>query len=131
MLCHVHEFDVMARIVVKVSMNSERQVPPSIVVGVGDGTNIRTWTVPVYILLASDITALGDEDEFPLLGPLRPLPPSASHWMGPTTDYQHDGESRMDDNVTLLQPHPFIVEPQSGGHGRGEAEAAPVFKSQL
>jgi hypothetical protein len=104
MLYHIHESDVMAHIVAKVSMNSEQQVPPSIAISVGDSTKIRTWTVPVYILSTLDIAALGDEDELPPLGPLHSLAPSAARWMGLATDYQHDSESDMDDNVTPLQP---------------------------
>jgi hypothetical protein len=37
MLRHVHESDVLSRIVIKACMNSETQVPPSIVVGWGMG----------------------------------------------------------------------------------------------
>jgi hypothetical protein len=37
MLRHVHESRVLSRIVIKVCTNSETQVPPSVVVGVGDG----------------------------------------------------------------------------------------------
>jgi hypothetical protein len=68
-LKHVHESAVMSRIVIKVSMHDEKLVPPSVMVGVGDGVKIRTSTVPIYILSATNVTTLGDEDGYPLEGP--------------------------------------------------------------
>jgi hypothetical protein len=62
-------------------MDSKTQIPPSVVVGGCDGVKIRTWTVPIYILSASSVTALGDEDGYPPSGALHPLAP---RWMGHT-----------------------------------------------
>jgi hypothetical protein len=63
-LRHVHESAVMCRIVIMVNMHDEKLVPPSVTVGVGDGVKIRTWTVPVYIMSATSVTTLGDEDGY-------------------------------------------------------------------
>jgi hypothetical protein len=103
MLRHVHESNVMSRIIIKVSMNSENQIPPFVTVGVGEGPKIHTWTVPVFILSASNVTALGDEDAFPPEGPMHPLPPYAAHRMGPRHDLPYQGESHVEENDTRMQ----------------------------
>jgi hypothetical protein len=74
MLRHVHESHVMSRIVIKVSMNSENQVPPLVVLGVGDEMRISVWTVSVFFMSATSKSALSDEDALPSRGPLHPLP---------------------------------------------------------
>jgi hypothetical protein len=85
MLPYVHESNVLSRIVIKVCMDFETQIPPLVAVGgCCDGVKIRTWTVPIYILSASSVTALGDEDGYP---PFRGPAPSASlapRWMSRT-----------------------------------------------
>jgi hypothetical protein len=55
-------------------------------VGVGEGAKIRIWTVPIFILSASNVTALGDEDVYPHVGPMHPLPPHVAQCMGPIRD---------------------------------------------
>jgi hypothetical protein len=110
MLRHVHESGVLSRIMIKVCMNSETQVPPSVVVRDGEGARIRTWTIPIFILSISSKATLGDEDSYLLTGPPHPLPPSVAPWMGPEWDHPLVGESQVQDNVT---PHTA----GSGGHG--------------
>jgi hypothetical protein len=101
LLRHIHESNVKSRVIVKVSMNSESQVPSTITVGVGDGSKIRGWTVPVFILFASSSAELGDEDAYHTEGPLHPLPPHAARWLGLARDLPHIGESFIDENPTL------------------------------
>jgi hypothetical protein len=103
-LKYVHESAVMSRIMIKVSMHDTKLVPPFITVGVGDGVKIRTWTILVYILSATCVTTLGDEDGYPPEGPMHPVPPQPP-WLGPHKDCPHVAESRMDDNTspTLMQ----------------------------
>jgi hypothetical protein len=64
MLYHIHESEEMSRIVIKACLNSENLVPPSVVVGVGEGPRVKTWTVLVYGLSASNVGVMGDEDAF-------------------------------------------------------------------
>jgi hypothetical protein len=101
LLRQVHESNVMSRVVIKVVMNSETQVPPSIASGVGNDLRIRTWTVSVFVLSASSLPTLGDEDVCPTEGPLHPLPPRAAPWMGPRREcpFVHNS-SIADDNDT-------------------------------
>jgi hypothetical protein len=98
LLHHVHESNVMSRVVIKVVMNSETQVPPAIAIGVGNDLRIRTWTMPVFILSASSLLTLGDEDVCPTEGPLHPVPPRAAPWMGPRRDCPFVDNSSIDDN---------------------------------
>jgi hypothetical protein len=100
MLRHVHESEVMARVVIKACMNAESQVPPSVAVCVGEGPWICTWTILVFILSTSSTTTLAHEDEFCPFHLLHPLPPQAPHWMGSTRDDPVVGESHVTGNAT-------------------------------
>jgi hypothetical protein len=64
---------------------------------------IRTWTVPIFILSASNSAVLGAEDCYPSVGLLHPLPPSTAPWMGPSWDHPFVRESHVQDNVTQMQ----------------------------
>jgi hypothetical protein len=81
-------------------MNSENQVPPSIVLDVGDGLKIQTWTILVFILSATSQTALRDEDALLAEGPFHPLPPFAARWIGPVCDIPYVGQSQVGGNRT-------------------------------
>jgi hypothetical protein len=115
MLRHVHDSDVLSRVIIKVSMSSETMVPPSITVGAGDGPKIRTWTVPVYILSASSIPEMGDEDSFLPADGLHPLPPLAPRWMGLARDHPFHGESFVEENRTPA--HVGLAGQQVAGSG--------------
>ncbi|CAN6328612.1 unnamed protein product [Urochloa humidicola] len=81
-LKHVHRSSNVARLIVKVKINREEDVPDEIVVSPGDSPRAPSWTVPVYILYACGPTLLADEDALPPDGSLHPLPHPAPHWMG-------------------------------------------------
>jgi hypothetical protein len=91
--CHVHESDglSLSHVIIKVSMSSKSMVPHLIAVGVGDGVKIKTWTVPVYVLSASSVPEMGDEDSFPPAGDLHPLPPVVARLMWPARDHPFHG----------------------------------------
>jgi hypothetical protein len=75
--------------------------------GVGEGTKICTWTIPIYIMSVSSTLALGDGDEFHPFENLHPLPPQAAPWMGPIRDDPVVGESHVAGNAT--PPPPFSL----------------------
>jgi hypothetical protein len=93
LLYHVHESDglSLSHVIIKVSMSSKSMVPHLIAIGVGDGVKIKTWTVPVYVLSASSIPEMGDEDSFPPAGYLHPLPPVVARLMWPARDHPFHG----------------------------------------
>lgn len=65
----------------KVMVNKEDAIPDEVVVSPGDSPRAPSWTVPIFILHASDVEVMGDEDALPPEGPLHPLSAPAPHWM--------------------------------------------------
>jgi hypothetical protein len=98
LLHHIHESNVMSRVIIKVCMHAESQVPPSVTIGVGDDSKVKTWTVPMYILSATNVTTLGDEDAYLPDGPLHPLPHHAAPCMGLRRDCTCMGQSFIAEN---------------------------------
>ncbi|CAN6347720.1 unnamed protein product [Urochloa humidicola] len=109
-LKHVHRSSNVARLIVKVMINKEDDVPDEIVVSPGDSPRAHSWTVPVYILFATDLAMLADEDALPPDGCLHPLPHPAPHWM------EHQAPAGQ------AQEH--IVEEDSVGNIPGDNSAA-------
>jgi hypothetical protein len=60
-LLYVHESVTIARIIVKALVNNEQDIPDDFVVYVGEAPRVRTFTVPVFILNATDFAEGGDE----------------------------------------------------------------------
>ncbi|CAO2168125.1 unnamed protein product [Urochloa humidicola] len=82
-LLHVHGSSSLARLIVKVLVNKDADIPESITVSAGTDPRIRTWTVPIFLLQASDVVLGGDEQPLPVDGPIHPITPPAPRWMGP------------------------------------------------
>ncbi|CAN6248991.1 unnamed protein product [Urochloa humidicola] len=83
LLRYWYDTDNHARIVVKVHLHDDAEIPHDIVVSAGLPPRVRSWTCPVYILKRNGVTVLGDEDFFPPNGPLHPVPHGPPRWMGP------------------------------------------------
>ncbi|CAN6373518.1 unnamed protein product [Urochloa humidicola] len=81
-LLHIHISTTVSRLIVKVLINKDADVPDSITVSVGTQPKVRSWTVPIYLLSATDIVLGGDEAPLPADGPTHPLPHPAPGWMG-------------------------------------------------
>jgi hypothetical protein len=79
-LLYVHESLTVARIIVKVLVNNEQDIPDDFVVTVGEAPRVHPFTVPVYILAATDVVDGGDEQLPPKNSPAHPLPHPAPHW---------------------------------------------------
>jgi hypothetical protein len=92
--------------------------------GVGEGTKIRTWTIPIYIMSASSTLALGDGDEFHPFENLHPLPPQAAPWMGPIRDDPVVGESQVAGNATPPPPLQLMDDNVMLGKNPTEHQAA-------
>ncbi|CAN6230933.1 unnamed protein product [Urochloa humidicola] len=94
-LLHVHNSSSLCRLIVKVLVNKDSDVPESITLAAGSEPRIRTWTVPVYLLKVSDVVLGGNEQPLPEDGPIHPMPNRAPRWMGP----HGPGVGFVDDNV--------------------------------
>jgi hypothetical protein len=55
------------------------------------------------MLSVASVTTLGDEDDYLPVGPLYPLPPLATPWMGPIRDIPYVGESQVQDSIISSQ----------------------------
>uniref|UniRef100_K3ZE06 DUF7597 domain-containing protein n=1 Tax=Setaria italica TaxID=4555 RepID=K3ZE06_SETIT len=83
-LLHVHSSSSMSRLVIKALVNKDNDVPESVTVAVGSPPQVRTWTMLIFLLSASDIVLGGDEDPLPVDGPpIHSMPHPAPGWMGP------------------------------------------------
>lgn len=100
-LKHVHESNILARVVVKVVLHDRRRIPPEVVVTAGDPPRAKSWMVPVFVLSASNILELGDEDPLPAVGISHPLPPYAPRWIGPHGMPPLHGGWKVEDNGAL------------------------------
>jgi hypothetical protein len=80
-LLYVHELVTVARIIVKALVNSEPDIPDDFVDSVGEALRVRTFTVPVFILTATDFVEGGDEQLPPEEGPTHPIPHPAPRWV--------------------------------------------------
>ncbi|GJN24108.1 hypothetical protein PR202_gb11826 [Eleusine coracana subsp. coracana] len=96
LLKHVHESEVLARVIAKAVLHDDRRIPPDVVISTGSGPHTRSWTVPVYLLSRQDEIQVADEEGMPQDGIAHPMPPYAPRWMGPVGDWLHDGESQGD-----------------------------------
>ncbi|CAL4888967.1 unnamed protein product [Urochloa decumbens] len=83
LLRYWYDTDNHARIVVKVHLHDDAEIPHDIVVSAGLPPRVRSWTCPVFSLKRTGVTVLGDEDFFPPNGPLHPMPHGPPRWMGP------------------------------------------------
>ncbi|CAO2189797.1 unnamed protein product [Urochloa humidicola] len=83
-LLHVHNSSSDSRLVVKALVNSDSDVPDSVTVSAGLSPLAHSWTVPIFLLNASDVVMGGDEDPIPVEGPTHPMPHhQVPSWMGP------------------------------------------------
>ncbi|KAF8720712.1 hypothetical protein HU200_023615 [Digitaria exilis] len=82
-LIHVHKSSTLSRLVVRVLVNKDSDVPDSVTLSVGTYPRVRTWTVPIYLLCANDVVLGGDEEPIPVDGPTHGLPHPAPGWLGP------------------------------------------------
>lgn len=69
-LKHIHRSSNAGRVIVKVLVNKEDDI---LVIAPGDSLRAPTWTIPIFILHAQDLSVYGDEDALPHFGPLHPL----------------------------------------------------------
>ncbi|CAO2189293.1 unnamed protein product [Urochloa humidicola] len=81
-LLHIHGSCTLGRLVVKVLVNKDANVPESVTLSAGSEPRIRTWTVPIFLLHASDVILGGDEQPLPVDGLIHPMLPQAPRWMG-------------------------------------------------
>ncbi|CAN6311229.1 unnamed protein product [Urochloa humidicola] len=125
-LLHVHRSSSLARLIVKVLVNQDADVPDSITLSVGTYPHVRSWTVPVYLLSATDVVLGGDEDPIPVEGPTHPLPHPAPGWMGPVGPPVED--EPMEDAASGAAVPGAAVEDLGGHDQQAEniAEAADV-----
>lgn len=80
---HLHPSIAEARIIVKALVHREHDISDSFVVTIGEGRRTRTFTIPVFILVASDLVEGGDEQPPHDNGIPHPLPYPAPQWMQP------------------------------------------------
>lgn len=80
LLKHIHEPEVLARLIVKVVLHDDRRIPPDVVVSMGAGPGTKSWTVPVYVLSRQDIVIPQDKQPIPPNGLAHPIPPEAPGW---------------------------------------------------
>jgi hypothetical protein len=100
-LLYVHESLIVARIIVKVLVNNEQDIPDDFVVTVGEAPRVRSFNVPVYILTPTDVVDGGDEQLTPENSPAHPLPHPAPRWM----TMQEQAISANSDVVVGDAPH--------------------------
>ncbi|CAO2188695.1 unnamed protein product [Urochloa humidicola] len=120
-LKHIHRSSNVARVVVKVLVNKIEDIPDAIVVSPGDSPRAPSWTVPVFLLHSSNLTALGDEDAPPHEGPLHPLPENAPGWMNGQGDLSQ-ANSQMNEEASVGNIHGHA----SAGHAPMEGVDAAV-----
>ncbi|CAN6224027.1 unnamed protein product [Urochloa humidicola] len=82
-LLMVHSSSSESRLVIKALVNKYSDIPDSVTVSTGSGPLARSWTVPVFLLSASDIVLGGDEEPILVDGLTHPMPQPAPEWMGP------------------------------------------------
>lgn len=82
-LIHVHKSSTLARLIVRVLVNKDSDVPDSVTLSVGTYPRVRTWTVPVFLLCANDVVLGGDEDSVPVDGLTHGMPHPTPGWLGP------------------------------------------------
>lgn len=70
-----HEMENFARVVVKVYLNDDTEIPSSIKVNAGLPQKGRSWIVPCFILKRQGVTKLMGEEAYVTVGPLHPRPP--------------------------------------------------------
>ncbi|TVU13907.1 hypothetical protein EJB05_37343, partial [Eragrostis curvula] len=95
-LTHLHESDNPSRVIVRVLVRAEADVPDDITVTAGEGPSMRSWTVPMDILSGHFVQVPADEDELPPEGPLHPIPPQPLRCLG-LRDDAYFGESVVDE----------------------------------
>jgi hypothetical protein len=77
-----HDTNYMARIVLRVLLKEDAQIPHDVTVSLGMPPRMRSWTCLVFSLKRKNVTVVPDEDELSAEGPLHPLPVGAPRWMG-------------------------------------------------
>ncbi|CAN6179774.1 unnamed protein product [Urochloa humidicola] len=123
-LLHVHRSSSLARLIVKVLVNQDADVPDSITLSMGTYPRVRSWTVPVYLLSATDVVLGGDEDPIPVEGPTHPLPHPAPGWMGPMRPPVED--ESMEDAASGAAVPGAAVEDLGGHDQQAENIAEPA-----
>ncbi|KAF8743720.1 hypothetical protein HU200_013548 [Digitaria exilis] len=84
-------------------VNKEQDIPDDFVVTVGEGQTARTFTVPIYILTASDMV-VGRDEELPSdQGSSHPMPYPAPNWVQPPSE-----NSASSNAVNVNAQHPGI-----------------------
>jgi hypothetical protein len=78
---YVHESATVAKIIITALVNSEQDIPDDFVVSVGGAPRVRTFTVPVFILTATDFVEGEYEHLLPQEGPTQPIPHPAPRWV--------------------------------------------------
>jgi len=71
-LVHWHDYNNLARVVVKVYLNDYANIPDSVKVNAGLPNNGRSWTVLVFVLKKKSVPELLDEEAFVTQGPSAP-----------------------------------------------------------
>ncbi|CAO2200609.1 unnamed protein product [Urochloa humidicola] len=89
-LIHVHRSSSVARVICRVLVNKDADVPDSVTVSMGTFPRVHTWTVPVFLLSTTDVVMGGDEEPIPVTGPTHPMPHQAPGWMGPVGPHAAD-----------------------------------------
>ncbi|CAN6171601.1 unnamed protein product [Urochloa humidicola] len=132
-LRHIHRSSNVARVVVKVMINKEDDVPDEIVVSPGDSPRAPSWTIPVFILYATDPAVLADEDALPPFGALHPLPQPAPRWMeghgldGQSQNVSHgDASVGFTPNTDIADAVPNQSEPLEEGMEEHQVQSTPA-----
>lgn len=100
LLKNIHPSSNLSTVVVKALVNKEDDVPDEIVVTLGDAPKAPSWTVPVYILHATDVPVDADEDAITADGPLHPMPHPAPRWAGMAGEISH-GADTLDGGLSV------------------------------
>lgn len=82
LLKHIHEPEMLARLIVKAVLHDDSRIPPNVVVSLGARLGTKSWTCPVYVLSRQDIVVPQYEQLVPPNGLAHPIPPEASGWPG-------------------------------------------------
>lgn len=93
LLRYWHDTVNKARVVVKVNLKEDSDIPHGVLVTAGVRPRTRSWTCPVFALKHKDVVALPDEDPIPPNGPLFPLSYYAPRWMGDNRGTQDAGHA--------------------------------------
>ncbi|CAO2206063.1 unnamed protein product [Urochloa humidicola] len=117
-LLHVHRSSTASRLIVKFLVNKAAVVSDSLTLSVGTYPRVRSWTVSVNLLSASDVVLGGDEAPLPRDGPVHPIPHPAPSWMGPPLPHGQAAEGNVDE----------VASDNGGAAGNVDAEMEDVVQ---